>query len=50
LERATGKALSSSTIQRLLKRMGFSQKTECGGARTRRVAESSLEGDGRCTA
>jgi len=33
LEHATGKALSDSTIRRLLKRMGFSQKTECcGGA------------------
>jgi transposase len=46
LEYATGKALSDSTVGRLLKRIGFSQKTECGGDRTRRVAKSRLEGDG----
>jgi hypothetical protein len=46
LEYATGKALSDFTVGRLLKRMGFSQKTECGGDRTRRVAKSRLEGDG----
>src|SRR5215212_10122687 len=34
LEHATGKALSDSTVGRLLKRMGFSQKTEHGGAGT----------------
>ena len=34
LEHAAGKALSDSTVGRLLKRMGFSQKKECGSART----------------
>jgi transposase len=34
LEHATAKALSDSTVGRLLKRMGFSQKTEHGGAGT----------------
>ena len=47
LEHATGRALSDSTVGRLLKRMGFSQKTERGGGGARRVAESGLEGDGR---
>src|SRR5919112_1250443 len=46
LQYATGKALSDSTVGRLLKRIGFSQKTECGGGRTRRVVKSPLEGDG----
>ena len=32
LEHITGKDLSDSTVRRLMKRMGFSQKTEPGGA------------------
>lgn len=44
LQSVTGDSLSLSTIKRLLKRMGFSQKTDCGGGRTRRVVESCLEG------
>ena len=47
LRSATGKSFSISAIRRLLKRLGFSRKTECGGTGTRRVAESSLEGNGR---
>src|SRR5437763_185002 len=46
LEHATAKALSDSTVGRLLKRMGFSQKTDCGGAGARRVPKGWLEGDG----
>jgi len=46
LQSATGKSLSTSTAKRLLKRMDFSQKTDCGGAGTRRMAKSRLEGDG----
>lgn len=46
LEQLTGKALSDSTIRRLLKRLGFSQKTERGSSRARRVLEGRLEGDG----
>ncbi len=42
------------TILFCLKRLGFSQKTECGGAGTRRVAQSGLESEGcptpRCSA
>ncbi len=34
LEHATAKALSDSTVGRLLKRMGLGQKTEHGGAGT----------------
>ena len=30
LEHMTGKAMSDSTVGRLLRRMGFSPKTECG--------------------
>lgn len=30
LEHTTGKSLSDSTVRRILKRLGFSQKTECG--------------------
>jgi transposase len=41
-----GKSLSEPTLRRLLKRMGFSRKKDCGGAGTRRVAKSRLEGDG----
>ena len=33
LEHATAKALSDSTVGRLLKRMGFSQKTKKNGLR-----------------
>ena len=48
LEHITGKDLSDSTVRRLMKRMGFSQKkTECGGAGTRRVLKMCLEGYGR---
>jgi transposase len=49
LERACGKSLSDSTVRRLLKRMGFSQKTDCGGDGAKRVAEGRLEGDARPT-
>jgi transposase len=47
LEHMTAKSLSHSTVRRLMKRLGFSQKTECGGAGTRRVLEVRLEGYGR---
>ena len=47
LEHITSKSLSDSTVRRLMKRLGFSQKTDGGGAGTRRVLESCLEGDGR---
>src|SRR5215217_6255300 len=47
LRSATGKTFSISTIRRVLKRLGFSRKTECGGGGTRRVAQSSLQGNGR---
>src|SRR4051794_24022516 len=47
LEHITGTDMSDSTVRRLMKRLGFSQKTDCGGAGTRRVAKSSLESDGR---
>lgn len=47
LERLTGKSLSDSTIRRVLKRLGFSQKNELWGrSGTGRVAESCLEGAG----
>jgi transposase len=36
LQSMTGKSLSVSTLKRLLKRMSFSQKTDCGGAGPRR--------------
>ncbi len=50
LERTRGRALSDSTVQRLLKRMGFSQKDGlCGGDGARRVAENRLEGYARRT-
>jgi len=35
LQSAAGKSLSTSTVRRLLKKMGFSQKTDCGGSGTR---------------
>src|SRR5919112_5854703 len=47
LEHISATTLSDSTVRRLMKRLGFSQKTDCGGAGTRRVLESDLEGDGR---
>jgi len=47
LERTTGKVLSASTVKRLLKRLGFSRKTDCGGGGARRMDEDRLEGDGR---
>src|SRR5215203_4834748 len=46
LMRFAGKNLSEPTLRRLLKRMGFSRKKDCGGAGTRRVAKSRLEGEG----
>jgi transposase len=46
LESFAGKSLSEPTLRRLLKRMGFSRKKDCGGAGTRRVREGDLEGDG----
>jgi transposase len=46
LERFAGKTLSEPTIRRLLKRMGFSRKKDCGGDGTRRVLEGRLEEDG----
>jgi hypothetical protein len=49
LERTAGKSLSEPTLRRLLKRMGFSRKKDSGGAGTRRVAMSRLEGDARPT-
>ena len=45
-ERPTGKTLGDSTIRRVPKRLGFGQKTDYGGAGTRRMAKSPLEGDG----
>ena len=47
LKSFAAKTLSDPTLRRLLKRMGFSRKKDCGGDRTRRVLEGSLEGDGR---
>src|SRR5215212_4446370 len=41
---ASGVALSVSTVRRLLRRLGFSQKTEPGCVRARRVFEGGLEG------
>ena len=46
LEHITGTTLSDSTVRRLMKRMGYSQKTDGGGAGTRRMAKECLEGDG----
>src|SRR5215217_548237 len=45
LESLAGKSISAPTLRRLLKRMGFSRKKDCGGAGTRRMAKSGLEGD-----
>jgi transposase len=47
LEHITDTTLSDSTVRRLMKRLGFSQKTDYGGARTRRVLEVRLEGHDR---
>ena len=44
LEHLTGKALSDSTVRRLLRRLGFSRKKDCGGGGTGRVLEGGLEG------
>jgi transposase len=46
LRGASGVGLSASTVRRLLRRLGFSQKTEPGCVRTRRVLEMCLEGRG----
>jgi transposase len=46
LEHTTGKALSDSTVKRLLKRLGFSQKKDYGGAGARRMAKGRMEGYG----
>jgi transposase len=46
LETFAGKSLSEPTLRRLMKRMGFSRKKDCGGAGTRRMAKECLEGDG----
>lgn len=43
---ASGVELSVSTVRRLLRRLGFSQKTEPGCVRARRVCEGSLEDRG----
>ncbi len=55
LEHITGKDLSDSTVRRLMKRLGFSQKNgQWGRSGTRRVPKSGLESDGcsitRCSA
>lgn len=47
LECTTGKSLSDSTVKRLLKRLVFSQKMDCGGDGAIRMAKDRLEGDGR---
>jgi len=47
LESLAGKTLSEPTLRRLLKRIGFSRKKECGGDGTGRVLESCLEVYGR---
>jgi transposase len=46
LQSPTGRSMSLSTVKRLLRRKGFSQKMNCGGDGTRRVAESCLEAYG----
>jgi len=47
LEHLTGTTLSDSTVRRLMKRLGFSQKNGLWGHwNLPRVAKSSLEGDG----
>ena len=47
LEHITATDMSDSTVRRLMKRLGFSQKTHIGGAGTRRVLEGGLESYGR---
>jgi len=48
LESTTGKALSDSTVKRLLKRFGFSRKREPWGRWSEtRMAKGRLEGDNR---
>jgi transposase len=49
LESVTGKRFSYSTIRRALKRLGWSRKKIGASVGARRVAESRLAGDGRCT-
>jgi transposase len=49
LESVTGKRLSYSTIRRALKRLGWSRKKIGGSVGARRVAESRMASDGRCT-
>ena len=46
LRAVSGVALSVSTVRRLLRRLGFSQKTEPGCVRARRVREGGVEGGG----
>jgi transposase len=43
LETATGTSLSISTVKRLLKKMGYSQKTDGGSGGTGRAPTSGLE-------
>ena len=45
LEHLTGTTLSDSIVRRLMKRLGFSQKTDCGGRRrkARTTLRSSTE-------
>ena len=47
LKHITGTDMSDSTVRRLMKRLGFSKKTDSGGAGTRRVLKMCLESDGR---
>src|SRR3712207_3402462 len=47
LEHLMGTTLSDSTVRRLMKRLGFSQKNGWWGDGTGRVPKSSLEGAGR---
>ena len=49
LESFAGKTMSEPTLRRLLKRMASAEKKDCGGAGTRRMAKSRLEGDARST-
>jgi hypothetical protein len=44
LERTTGKSLSDSTVKRLLKRLGYGQKTDCGSGGARRMAKGMAKG------
>ncbi len=47
LEHLTGNSLSNSIVRRILRRMGFSRKKDCGGVGMRRVLEGGLVGGGR---